>query len=170
MKQNAAFDGRMKHLSLLLLLPLLLSGCGMFGPSEYVFDPGSSGSTAEVRTGDRILVILPSDRDPALFWKTAAPPDPKVLMRLSVRSGKIRKNDGPEFYAVEYAYRVVGPGFAGIALERNGKGGRERFNLLIRAEGEPQKAEDIFGEGEKPPDTMTDSKGNVVKKPKNLLD
>ena len=148
----------------------------MLGPEEYVFDSGSSGSTAEVRTGDRIVVILPSEKAPERFWKTAAPSDPKVLLRLSVRSGKTSKNGGPEFYAVEYTYRVVGPGFAGIALERNGppdaegRRTRERFNLLVRAEGEPRQAEDIFEKGEKPPETMTDSQGNVVERPKNLLD
>ena len=158
---------------------LLISGCSLFGEQEHSLSLEDSGSTLEVRTGDRILVTLPWDPRSGRAWRVVAPPHTAVLARVDVRRGKTSRSDDPDrtLDAVQFFYRVVGPGYTGISLERKGpadengvRGPMERFNVLIHAEGERVSPGNIFEDDDDIPDTMMDSKGNVVPRPGHLLD
>lgn len=161
------------------LLLLTVSGCSLFGEQEHSLSLEDTGSTLDVRTGDRILVTLPLDRRSGRAWRVASPPHTAVLAQIDVLRGKTSRSDEPDqtMDAVQFIYRVVGPGYAGIALERKGladengvRGPSERFNVLIHAEGERISPGNIFKDDDDVPETMTDSKGNVVPKPGHLLD
>lgn len=158
---------------------LLISGCSLFGEQEHSLSLEDTGSTLDVRTGDRILVTLPRDPRTGRAWRVAAPPHSAVLARVDVRRGKTSRADDPgqSMDAVQFFYRVVGPGYAGISLERKGpadengvRGPSERFNVLIHAEGERVSPGNIFEDDDDIPQTMTDSKGNVVPKTGHLMD
>lgn len=155
------------------------AGCSIFGEQEHNLSLEDTGSTLEVRTGDRIVVTLPRDPRRGRAWRVASPPHSAVLARIDVRRGKTSRSDDPErtIDAVQFFYRAIGPGYAGIALERKGladengvRGPTERFNVLVHAEGERVSPGNIFKDDDDIPDTMTDSKGNVVPKPEHLLD
>ena len=158
---------------------LLLSGC-FFGEEEYNLDLDDTGSTLDVRTGDRIVVTLPRDPRSGRAWREVSPPHTAVLARIDIRRGKTSRtgDSDQEVDAVQFFYKAVGPGFAGISLERKGpadesgvRGPTERFNVLVRAEGDRISPGNIFhDDDEDVPQTMTDSKGNVVPKPGHLLD
>ena len=159
---------------------LLSAGCSLFfGEEEHRLELEDSGSTLEVRTGDTIIVTLPRDPRSGRAWRVVAPPHSAVLAKTDVRRGKtFRSGDSDHpMEAVQFFYRAVGPGYAGISLERKGpadetgmRGPTERFNLLVHAEGEKLSPGNIFQEDDNVPETMTDSKGNVVPKPGHLLD
>lgn len=162
-----------------VLLLLTCAGCSLFGEQEHHLSLEDTGSTLEVRTGDRILVTLPRDPRRGRAWRVVTPPHSAVLARIDVRRGKTSRSDDPErtIDAVQFFYRAIGPGYAGIALERKGladengvRGPTERFNVLVHAEGERVSPGNIFEDDDDIPDTMTDSKGNVVPKPGHLLD
>lgn len=155
------------------------AGCSLFGEQEHSLSLEDTGSTLDVRTGDSILVTLPRDPRSGRAWRVVSPPHAGVLVRTDVRRGKTSRADDPEqtMDAVQFFYKVVGPGYAGIALERKGpadengvRGPSERFNVLIHAEGERVSPGNIFKDDDDIPNTMTDSKGNVVPKPGHLLD
>ena len=158
---------------------LLLSGCSFFGEQEHSLSLEDTGSTLDVQTGDRIIVTLPRDPRSGRAWRVVTPPGAAVLARIDVRRGKTSRADDPErtMDAVQFFYRVVGPGYAGISLERKGpadengvRGPSERFNVLIHAEGDRVSPGNIFEDDDDIPQTMTDSKGNVVPKTGHLLD
>lgn len=157
----------------------LLAGCSLFEEEEHSLSLEDTGSTLNVQTGDRIIVTLPWDPRAGRAWHVVTPPSAAVLARLDVRRGKTSRADDPErtMDAVQFFYRVVGPGYAGISLERKGpadengvRGPSERFNVLICAEGERVSPGNIFADDDDIPQTMTDSKGNVVPKTGHLLD
>jgi len=157
----------------------LAAGCSLFGEQEHNLSLEDSGATLEMRTGDRIIVTLPRDPRVGRAWRVVSPPHSAVLAQTDVRRGKTSRADDPDrtMDAVQFFYRVVGPGYAGISLERKGPpdesgvhGPAERFNVLIHAEGDKVSPGNIFKDDDDVPDTMTDSKGNVVPKPGHLLD
>ncbi len=153
---------------------ILLAGCSYFEPAEYHFSEEATGLTQDVRVGDLITVTLPAGDDPACFWKPGKGLNPDVLLTLDIIQGKARKhNTGPLIPVIQFRYRVLAEGFSGIALEyegpvnEDGESESKRFNLLVRATGKPLELQDIFEEG-KPPEIMTDSKGNIIPKTANL--
>lgn len=153
---------------------ILLTGCFTPTPVQYDFAPAQSGATLDCRAGDLITVTLPVNGDTSgLFWREAKPVNPNVLIRTDIVQGKAENLATKKMEKViQYRYRVTNGGFAGISLEysdRHGSQVRDRFDLLVRAEGKPVQLEDLFKDGP-PPETMTDSKGNVVEKPRHLLD
>lgn len=158
---------------------LLLPGCSLFGEQEHCLSLEDSGATLNVQTGDRIIVTLPRDHRSGRAWRVVAQPHAAVLVQTDVRRGKTSRIDDPEqtMDAVQFFYRAVGPGHAGISLERKGpadengvRGPAERFNVLIYAEGERISPGNIFEDDDNVPQTMTDSKGNVVPKTGHLMD
>lgn len=152
----------------------LAAGCASGGGTEWHFSEDDSGMILEARVGDEIFVTLPAGDDPACFWKQIQPVNPKVLLSYDMKRGTAKKNhQGPDVRVVQYRFRVIGEGFSGVSLERGMSDGGElpsgpvRFDLLVKSKGKPLELKDIFEEGP-PPDTMTDSKGNVLPKPAEL--
>lgn len=152
-----------------LLLLLLTAACA-HSPVRYDFSVERSGATLDCIAGDLITVTLPASKKNDFFWKEAKPVDPAILMRLDIKQGKAKNlKTGKTENVIQYHYRVTNSGFGGISLEcSNGHKVDQRFDLLVRAQGKPIQFEDMFKDGP-PPDTMVDSKGNVHKLPKHLL-
>jgi len=73
-----------------------------------------------------------------------------------------------------FAYRVIGPGICGIALDYKRSWEKKEpskyFEVMIRATGDPEEAASDPAElpPEEAPVYMTDSKGNVTVRPDNL--
>lgn len=149
---------------------LLCTACGHI-PVNFEYSADRSGETLDCTAGDRISVTLPAGNKIDYFWREAKPVDPSVLMRLDIKQGKAKNlKTGKTENVIQYQYRVTNSGFAGVSLEySNGYSVEQRFDLLVRAKGKPIQFEDMFKDGP-PPDTMVDSKGNVHKRPKHLLD
>lgn len=152
----------------------LAAGCAAGGGTAWHFSEDDSGMVLDAQVGDEIFITLPAGDDPACFWKQAQPVNPKVLLTYDMKRGTAKKNhEGPDLRVVQYRFRVIGEGFSGVSLERDPpedgglQPGPVRFDLLVKSKGKPLELKDIFEEGP-PPDTMTDSKGNVLPKPAEL--
>lgn len=160
----------MIRLCVSLLLILITAACA-HTPVRFDYSVERSGETLDCMAGDLITVTLPASKKTDFFWKEAKPVDPSVLMRLTIKQGKAENlKTGVAENVIQYHYRVTNKGFAGISLEcSNGHKIEKRFDLLVRAKGKPVQFEDMFKDGP-PPDTMVDSKGNVHKMPKHLLE
>ena len=158
-----------------LLFSLLLSaGCRTGGGDAWHFSEDDSGLSLDARVGDEIFITLPEEDSSAYFWKQAQPVNPKVLLTGDMKRGTAKKNGtGPDLRVVQYRFLVIGEGYSGVSLEYRASDAPDaspaskRFDLLVKSQGKPLELKDIFEDGP-PPDTMTDSKGNVVPKPAEL--
>jgi len=169
----------MRSFFFVLLFCLLFSaGCRTGGGDAWHFSEEDSGLSLDVRVGDEIFITLQeedSEEDSSsYFWKQAQPVNPKVLLTGGIKRGMAKRNGtGPDLRVVQYRFLVIGEGYSGVSLEYRASDApdvsdvQKRFDLLVKSKGKPLELKDIFEDGP-PPDTMTDSKGNVVPKPAEL--
>ena len=146
-------------------------------PQQIMLTNSDSGQTIDLCVGDTIVVALITDGTAGFDWyprhgagsvrilaekgeSYESDPDPDGTRRLRPVEGR----EGTHYFA----YRVIGPGICGIAMEYKRswekKDPTKYFEVMIRASGTPEEA--ASDPAELPPDEapvyMTDSKGNVV--------
>ena len=163
------------------LLPAFAAVCltaSCHSPEHLSLTEADSGRTFDLRVGDTVLVALRGAGTTGYSWyprhgagdvqilaekgdRYEVDPDPPGL-------GKPVGGQGGTHY---FAYRVIGPGLCGIALDYKrsweNKAPTKTFEVMIRATGDPEEA--ASDPREQPPDEepvyMTDSKGNVTVRP-----
>ena len=161
---------------LALLAACLTTACR--SPQNIFLTESESGRTLDLCVGDTIVVALEANRTTGYDWyprhgagsvqilaekgeRYVVDPDP-------YDSGKPVAGQGGSHY---FAYRVIGPGVCGIAIEYKRswekKDPAKSFEVMIRATGEPEEAASDPREmpPEESPVYMTDSKGNVTIRP-----
>jgi len=172
----------MKFFRMLSCLPVLFTACmatscSLFrSPEHLALSEADSGRTFDLRVGDTILVALRGNRTTGYGWYPRhGAGHVQILAEKGDRyeagvspSGVPEPGQGGTHY---FAYRVIGPGVCGIALEYK-RGWEEKepsrtFEILVKATGTPE--ESASDPREMPPDDepvyMTDSKGNVSVRP-----
>ena len=164
------FPGSLARLVPFCLL-LLVASCR--SPRQLELTEKDSGGTFELRVGDTVTVGLKSNPTTGYGWYPRhGAGDVRILAEKgdlyqadSGASGVALAGQGGTHY---FAYRVIGPGICGIALEykrswENAAPART-FEIMITATGSPEEA--ASDPRELPPDEapvpMTDSKGNVT--------
>lgn len=152
---------------------LLLVVASCRSPRQLELTEKDSGGTFELRVGDTVTVGLKSNPTTGYGWYPRhGAGDVRILAEKgdlyqadSNASGVALAGQGGTHY---FAYRVIGPGICGIALEykrswENAAPART-FEIMIKAAGSPEEA--ASDPRELPPDEapvpMTDSKGNVT--------
>ena len=152
-------------------------------PQQILLTNSDSGRTLDLCVGDTILVALSSNGTPGYDWYPRhGAGNVRILAEKGERYESDPDADGTRYFRpVEgregthyFAYRVIGPGICGIAIEYKRswekKEPEKYFEVMIRATGEPEEA--ASDPAELPPDEapvyMTDSKGNVTVRPNNL--
>ena len=152
---------------------LLLQVASCRSPRQLELTEKDSGGTFELRVGDTVTVGLKSNPTTGYGWYPRhGAGDVQILAEKgdlyqadSSTSGVALAGQGGTHY---FAYRVIGPGICGIALEykrswENAAPART-FEIMIKATGTPEEA--ASDPRELPPDEapvpMTDSKGNVT--------
>ena len=152
---------------------LLLVVASCRSPRQLELTEKDSGGTFELRVGDTVTVGLKSNPTTGYGWYPRhGAGDVRILAEKgdlyqtdSNASGVALAGQGGTHY---FAYRVIGPGICGIALEykrswENAAPSRT-FEIMIKATGTPEEA--ASDPRELPPDEapvpMTDSKGNVT--------
>ncbi len=167
-------------LFLALLAACLAVSCR--SPQQILLTNSDSGRTLDLCVGDTILVALTADGKPGYDWfsrhgagsvrilaekgeRYESDPDPDGTRRFRPVEGR----EGTHYFA----YRVIGPGVCGIAMEYKTswekKAPEKVFEIMIRATGTPEEA--ASDPAEMPDDEpvyMTDSKGNVTVRPDKL--
>ncbi len=146
-------------------------------PQQIFLTDSDSGKTLDLRVGDTIVVALSATGKSGYDWyprhgagdvqilaekgeRYESDPDPDGTRRFRPVAGR----EGTHYFA----YRVIGPGVCGIAMEYKRswekKDPSKLFEVMIRATGTPEEA--ASDPREMPPDEapvyMTDSKGNVT--------
>ena len=133
-----------------------------------------SGSTFELRVGDTVTVGLRSNGTTGYGWY---PRHGAGDVQILAEKGTLYRADTPSDSTVPvagqagtqyFAYRVIGPGICGIALEYKRPWETvpplRTFDVMIKATGDPEEA--ASDPRELPPDEApvprTDSKGNVT--------
>ena len=167
---------RFTFVFLLAVLAACLAACR--SPQKIFLTNMDSGRTLDLRVGDTIVVALGTNRTAGFDWyprhgagdvqilaekgdRYEVDPDPPGL-------GKPVGGQGGTHY---FAYRVIGPGLCGIALDYKrsweNKAPTKTFEVMIRATGDPEEAASDPRElpPEEEPVYMTDSKGNVTIRP-----
>ena len=152
-------------------------------PQQILLTDSDSGRTLDLCVGDTILVALNADGTPGYDWysrhgagsvrilaekgeRYESDPDPDGTRRFRPVEGR----EGTHYFA----YRVIGPGVCGIAMEYKSswekKAPEKVFEIMIRATGTPEEAASDPAEmpPEEKPVYMTDSKGNVTVRPDRL--
>ena len=149
-------------------------------PQQILLTNSDSGRTLDLCVGDTIVVALSAPGASGYDWyprhgagdvrilaekgeRYESDPDPDGTRRLRPVEGR----EGTHYFA----YRVIGPGICGIAMEyKSGwdkKNPEKYFEVMIRATGTPEEA--ASDPAEQPPEEapvfMTDSKGNVTVRP-----
>ena len=160
-----------------LFAACMASSCSLFRSSEHLsLTEADSGKTFDLRVGDTILVALRGNRTTGFEWYPRhGAGDVQILAEKGDRyetsaskSGVPEDGRGGTHY---FAYRVIGPGVCGIALEYKRSWENfapdKTFEVLIRATGTPEEAASDPRElpPEEGPVYMTDSKGNVSIRP-----
>lgn len=161
-----------------VLAACLTSACR--SPQHILLTNSDSGRTLDLRVGDTILVALAAEGRAGYDWysrhgagsvqilaekgeRYESDPDPDGTRRYRPVEGR----EGTHYFA----YRVIGPGVCGIAMEYKSswekKDPEKYFEIMIRATGTPEEA--ASDPAEQPPEEapvyMTDSKGNVTVRP-----
>ena len=165
------FPGFLARLVPFCLL-LLVASCR--SPRQLELTEKDSGGTFELRVGDTVTVGLKSNPTTGYGWYPRhGAGDVQILAEKgdlyqadSASSGGVAlAGQGGTHY---FAYRVIGPGICGIALEykrswENAAPART-FEIMIKATGDPEEAASDPRElpPEEAPVPMTDSKGNVT--------
>ena len=153
------FSGILARLVPFCLL-LLVASCR--SPRQLELTEKDSGSTFELRVGDTVTVGLRSNPTTGYGWY---PRHGAGDVQILSEKGDLYQADSGASGALPvagqggthyFAYRVIGPGICGIALEykrswENAAPART-FEIMIKATGTPDEA----------PVPMTDSKGNVT--------
>jgi predicted secreted protein len=162
-------------------LPTLLAACltvSCRSPQNILLTESDSGRTLDLRVGDTIVVALSAGRSTGFDWYPrhgagdvqilAEKGDRYVVDPDSSGAGKpLVGQDGSHYFA----YRIIGPGICGIAMEYKRswekKDPAKTFEVMIRATGTPEEAASDPRElpPEEQPVKMTDSKGNVTVRP-----
>ena len=155
----------------------MTASCSLFRSPEHLsLTETDSGRTFNLRVGDTILVALRGNRTTGYGWYPRhGAGDVQILAEKGDRyetgiapSGNPEPGQGGTHY---FAYRVIGPGVCGIALEYKRsweeKSPERTFEIMIRASGKPEEAASDPTElpPEEAPVFMTDSKGNVSIRP-----
>ena len=160
-----------------LLAACLTASCSLFRSPEHVsLTEADSGRTLDLRVGDTLLVALRSNTTTGFAWYPRhGAGDVQIIAEKANRyeagisaSGTPAPGQGGTHY---FAYRVIGPGVCGIALDYKrsweNKEPAKTFEIMIRATGKPEEA--ATDPREEPPEDapvyMTDSKGNVSIRP-----
>ena len=162
---------------LALLAACLTTACR--SPQEIFLTESDSGRTLDLCVGDTIVVALSAPGTTGYDWyprhgagdvqilaekgeRYESDPDPDGTRRFRPVAGR----EGTHYFA----YRVIGPGVCGIAMEYKTswekKAPEKVFEIMIRATGTPEEA--ASDPAEMPDDEpvyMTDSKGNVTVRP-----
>ena len=164
-------------------LPAVLAACltvSCRSPQQILLTNSDSGRTLDLCVGDTIVVALTSNGKAGFDWysrhgagnvqilaekgeRYESDPDPDGTRRFRPIEGR----EGTHYFA----YRVIGPGVCGIAMEYKRswekKDPEKYFEVMIRATGTPEEA--ASDPAEQPPEEapvyMTDSKGNVTVRP-----
>ena len=153
-------------------LLLLVASCR--SPRQLELTEKDSGATYDLRVGDTVTVGLRSNPTTGYGWYPRhGAGDVQILAEKgslyqtdsNVSGGSVAAGQGGTHY---FAYRVIGPGICGIALEykRSWENAEplRTFEVMIKATGTPEEA--ASDPRELPPDEspvpMTDSKGNVT--------
>ena len=164
-------------------LPAFLAACltaSCRSAQNILLTESDSGRTLDLRVGDTIMVALSANKSTGFDWYPRhGAGDVQILAEKGDRyvvdpdSPDARKSlvgqDGSHYFA----YRVIGPGICGIALEYKRswekKDPAKLFEVMIRATGTPEEAASDPRElpPEEQPVYMTDSKGNVTIRPDN---
>jgi len=160
-----------------LFAACMATSCSLFRSPEHLsLTEADSGRTFDLRVGDTILVALRGNRTTGYGWYPRhGAGDVQILAEKGDRyetaaspSGAAESGRGGTHY---FAYRVIGPGICGIALEyKRSWENREpskTFEIMVRATGTPEEAASDPTElpPEEAPVYMTDSKGNVTIRP-----
>jgi len=149
-------------------------------PQEVFLTDSDSGRTLDLCVGDTIVVALTTNGTTGFDWYPRhGAGDVQILAEKGDRYESEPDLDGTRrFRPVAgregthyFAYRVIGPGICGIALEYKRswekKDPAKLFEVMIRATGTPEEA--ATDPREMPPEEapvyMTDSKGNVTVRP-----
>ena len=149
-------------------------------PQQILLTNSDSGRTLDLCVGDTIVVALSSNGTAGFDWYPRhGAGDVRILAEKGDRYESDPDPDGTRrFRPVEgregthyCAYRVIGPGIGGIAMEYTRswekKDPEKYFEVMIRATGTPEEA--ASDPAEQPPEEapvfMTDSKGNVTVRP-----
>lgn len=160
-----------------LLAICLTASCSLFRSPEHLsLTESDSGRTFDLRVGDTLLVALPGNATTGYGWYPRhGAGDVQIIAEKGDRyetgisaSGVPAAGQGGTYY---FAYRVIGPGVCGIALDYKrsweNKEPARTFEVMIRATGKPEEA--AADPREEPPEDapvyMTDSKGNVSIRP-----
>ena len=163
------------------LLPAFAAVCltaSCRSPEHLSLTEADSGRTFDLRVGDTVLVALRGAGTTGYGWYPRhGAGDVQIIAEKGDRyeaapdstgTGKTVGGQGGTHY---FAYRVIGPGICGIALDYKrsweNKEPARTFEVMIRATGDPEEA--ASDPREMPPDEqpvyMTDSKGNVTVRP-----
>ena len=158
-----------------ILAACLTSACR--SPQDIFLTESDSGRTLDLRVGDTIVVALEANGTTGYDWyprrgvgnvQILAEKGDRYVVDPDPYSGKPVAGQGGSHY---FAYRVIGPGVCGIAIEYKRswekKDPTKSFEVMIRATGEPEEAASDPREmpPEESPVYMTDSKGNVTIRP-----
>jgi predicted secreted protein len=147
-------------------------------PQDIFLTESDSGRTLDLRVGDTIVVALCTVGSTGFDWYPRhGAGDVHILAEKGERyvvdpdpydtSNPVARRDGTHYFA----YRVIGPGICGIALEYkrswDKKDPEKSFDVMIRASGEPEEAASDPRDmpDDDAPVYMTDSKGNVSVRP-----
>ena len=162
---------------LALLAACMMTACR--SPQNIFLTESDSGRTLDLCVGDTIVVALASNGKAGFDWyprhgagnvrilaekgeRYESDPDPDGTRRFRPVEGR----EGTHYFA----YRVIGPGVCGIAMEYKRSWEKtdpeKYFEIMIRATGTPEEAaSDPSEQPEEAPVYMTDSKGNVTVRP-----
>lgn len=167
---------RLLSCSYALFAACMASSCSLFcSPEHLSLTEADSGRTFDLRVGDTILVALRGNRTTGFGWYPRhGAGDVQILAEKGDRyesdasSGIPEDGRGGTHY---FAYRVIGPGVCGIALDYK-RGWEEKepsrsFEIMVKATGTPEEAASDPTEmpPEEAPVYMTDSQGNVSLRP-----
>ena len=150
-------------------------------PQDIFLTESDSGRTLDLCVGDTIVVALCTNGTTGFDWYPRhGAGDVHILAEKGDRY--VVDSDPDHYYDRSkpvagqggthyFAYRVIGPGICGIALEYKRswekRDPERRFDVMIRATGEPEEA--ASDPRDMPDDDgpvyMTDSKGNVSIRP-----
>ena len=150
-------------------------------PQNILLTESDSGRTLDLCVGDTIVVALEANGTTGFDWYPRhGAGDVQILAEKGDRyvydpdPVDVRKPLTDQEGSHYFAYRVIGPGICGIALEYKRswekKNPDKMFEVMVRATGTPEEA--ASDPAEMPPEDepvyMTDSKGNVTVRPDYL--
>ncbi|MBR4254523.1 MAG: protease inhibitor I42 family protein [Lentisphaeria bacterium] len=159
-----------------ILVACLMTACR--SPQNILLTESDSGRTLDLCVGDTIVVALGTNRTAGFDWYPRhGAGDVQILAEKGDRyvydpdPVDVRKPAAGQEGSHYFAYRVIGPGICGIALDYKRswekKDPAKVFEVMVRATGTPEEA--ASDPREMPPEEgpvyMTDSKGNVTIRP-----